>query len=159
MLALAFGCGLLTSCGIFFFAYRAKSIKRQLLSSLDMNLNSGSCDKIPLNNVFPSGPPQPVNMPVPQPFWPMPIPPDYAEYIGPYRRMHQQLNHLGMWQNCQPEPLNNLPFAFTVYNRQKPPGCVPGMEIMVEIHCEWLKKVLKSCILYVDSIFDPTPMV
>lgn len=182
ILALAFTCGFLVSLGIRFLLHRTDLLhKWKRTCPLDAKPTTNCSDEKNLamiNNVFPrpgnipvnlpQGPPPPFGfMPVPQPmpsafgipnFGPTPSP-YCGESFGSYRRVHQQLNRGNMWEASPPEAPNNLPFAFTVYYRHRPPRCVPSTELAVEIHCEGLKKVLKNCLQNVDSIFDPTPMV
>ena len=42
-----------------------------------------------------------------------------GEAVGSYRKVHQQLNRLNMWQDCAPEPQNTFPFLFTVFYRHR----------------------------------------
>jgi hypothetical protein len=183
-LALTFICGVLASLAIhFLLQYTKLCQKRQLESLLPKPASIGSDNlkieptTIPLfppsTNLHPinysQGPPlppfsqfpPPPFIPIPQTSGsiPMPVNGYYGESFGSHRRVHQQLNRTNMWEARRPEPPNNKAFAFTVHYRHRPTRCVPATEIMVEIHCEGLKKVLKNCLQNVDSIFDPTPMV
>lgn len=182
-LALTFICGFLASLAIRFLFQRFNFDRRwQRPSSLTMKptlLDYGDSKIAPINNLFPhagnllpvipQGPPthfgpmmQPPFGPIPPNLGPMSPQPgnQYSgESFGKFRKVHQQLNRMNMWEACQPEPPNNLSFAFTVYYQHKPRHCVPSIQIMVEVHCEGLKEVLKNCLKNVDSIFDPTPMV
>lgn len=182
-LAFTFTCGFLASLAICFLFQRFDFHRRwQRTSSLTMKptlLGSSDSKTAPINNVFPHAgnlmpvipqcpPPhfdpmmQPPFGPMPPNFGPMPPQPanQYSgESFGTFRRVHQQLNRMNIWEASQPELPNNLPFAFSVYYRHKPRHCVPSTQIIVEVHSESLKNVLKNCLQNVDAIFDPTPLV
>jgi hypothetical protein len=183
-LALTFICGVLASVAVHFLLQHMKLCQKKQLESLLPKPASIGSDNLKIESItsplFPpptnlrpinysQGPPlPPFGQFPPPPFipiaqnsgpFPMPVNGYCGESFGSHRRVHQQLNRTNMWEAQQPEPSKNNAFAFTVYYRHRPARCVPAIEIMVEIHCEGLKKVLKNCLQNVDSIFDPTPMV
>jgi hypothetical protein len=183
-LALTFTCGVLASLAIHFLVQRMKLCKKRQTGPLLPKPASVGSDSLKIEpftsplfpapaNLYPinysQGPPLPpfgqfppppfVPMPPNSGHIPMPVNGYDGESFGSHRRVHQRLNRTNMWQARRPEPPNNNVFAFTVYYRHRPARCVPAIEIMVEIHCEGLKKVLKNCLQNVDSIFDPTPLV
>ena len=82
--------------------------------------------------------------------------------IKRYKRIHQRLNKLREWEAYELSgPVSDEELPFNVYIRQNYIADTAGTptDILVEIQCDELKKVLKSCLQYIDSVFDTRPMV
>lgn len=176
-LTLAFAIGFLASIGIHFLIHRTNIVQRwqrRPSSPGTPSLINSDEKKTTINSFFPNAMPNFHSMPPPQfylppqqlgiPPPPIPLPFQYCdqyvgESFGSYRRVHQRLTHLNNWEASRPEPPNIVPFAFTVFYRHKPPRYVPSTDTLVEIHSDGLKKVLRNCLQFVDSVYDPTPLV
>jgi hypothetical protein len=76
-----------------------------------------------------------------------------------YTRVAQRLNKSMEWEPFDSSKPASKNLEFVVYDRHQRPGFVPQVETFVNIQAPILKQVLRDCVEYIDSVFDPDPLV
>lgn len=88
---------------------------------------------------------------------------DESEVIDEaYQLIHQRYNRESWkWEDFDPrkDAKSHEGIIFIVYHRHHEPTAIRPVEIVVEIESDSVKEVLKQCVPYIDSVFDPTPLV
>lgn len=75
-----------------------------------------------------------------------------------YKRVHQRLNKFE-WIAYNSDSAEDKTLEFIVYHRHSRPGIIPAITTLLKIESSHLKKVLKDCVQYSDSVFDSEPLV
>lgn len=79
-----------------------------------------------------------------------------------YKRIHQRYNRKDYkWEDFDPEKdaQTHEGVIFIVYHRHWDPTAIRPLERLVEVESESLKDVLRGCLKFIDTVFDPKPMV
>ena len=79
---------------------------------------------------------------------------------GVYRVVHEKLNKQKEWEIYEPsQKQKDDSFAFLVYFRRGKTDHFRMPEILVKVQDDKLKKILRNCLQYIDTVFDFDPMV
>jgi hypothetical protein len=76
-----------------------------------------------------------------------------------YVRVAQRLNKSLEWEPFDSSKPASKDLDFVVYDRHQRPGFIPQVETFLNIQSPILKRVLRDCVEYIDSVFDHDPLV
>lgn len=76
-----------------------------------------------------------------------------------YARVAQRLNKSLEWEPFDSSKPASKNLDFVVYDRHQRPGFIPQVETFLNIQSPILKRVLRDCVEYIDSVFDHDPLV
>ena len=79
---------------------------------------------------------------------------------GSYKRIHQREDQMtGVWESYDASENETDPNPFVAYVRHKSRFEYPRVDVHIDVRSQHLKKALRSCLQYVDSVHDLNPLV